>query len=105
MNVNILESTLEPVSCVQSIEVLEHLSDPQLFLTHLRKLLKPGGYGFVAAAITAPEADHIYLYWSADDVIRQLETAGFSVLEYQEEPGYTGKDGEIVPKVAAFIVQ
>ena len=105
MNINIIGSSLEPLPCVQSIEVLEHLSDPQLFLTHLRKLLKPGGFGFVAAAITAAEADHIYLYWSAEDVIRQLETAGFTVLNWQEEAGYPGRPGEIVPKVAAFIVQ
>jgi len=56
-------------------------------------------------SITAPEADHIYLYWSADDVIRQLTAAGFKVLDYQEEPGYRGQPGEPVPKVAAFIVQ
>jgi 2-polyprenyl-3-methyl-5-hydroxy-6-metoxy-1,4-benzoquinol methylase len=51
--VNIIESDLEPLPCVQSIEVLEHLSDPELFLGSLRKMLRPGGYGFIAAAIGA----------------------------------------------------
>jgi SAM-dependent methyltransferase len=104
MNLDIIGAELEPLPIVQSIEVLEHLSDPQLFLDHLRKLLIPGGYGFIAAAITAPEADHIYLYWSPDDVIRQLNAAGFEVVEYVENPGYEGKPGELIPKVAAFIV-
>jgi len=104
LNVDINIAQLEPVPCIQSIEVLEHLSDPQLFLNNLRKLLKPGGYGFIAAAITAPEVDHIYLYWSPDDVIRQLNAAGFTVLDFEENPAYEGQPDELVPKVAAFIV-
>ena len=105
MDVNIIESDLEALPCVQSIEVLEHLSDPELFLRSLRKMLRPGGYGFIAAAITAPEDDHIYLYWTPEDVIRQLNNTGFEVLDYREEAGYEGIPGEIVPKVAAFIVR
>lgn len=104
MNVNIIGAELEPLPVIQAIEVLEHLSDPQLFLHHLRKLLKPGGYGFITAALTAPNADHIYLYWTPDDVIRQLAAAGFTVTDYIEEAAYEGQPGEHVPKVAAFIV-
>jgi 2-polyprenyl-3-methyl-5-hydroxy-6-metoxy-1,4-benzoquinol methylase len=105
MDVDITTAELEPVSCVQSIEVLEHLADPEEFLRHLRKMLRPGGYGFIAAAITAPEDDHIYLYWTPEDVIRQLNAAGFEVLEHREEAGYEGRPGEIIPKVSAFIVR
>lgn len=105
LDADITDAELEPLPCVQSIEVLEHLSDPERFLKHLRTLLQPGGYGFIAAAITAPEDDHIYLYWTPDDVIRQLRAAGFDVMDYREEPGYEGRPGEIVPKVAAFIVR
>jgi 2-polyprenyl-3-methyl-5-hydroxy-6-metoxy-1,4-benzoquinol methylase len=104
MNLNIIGADLEPLPVIQSVEVLEHLTDPQLFLDNLRKLLKPGGYGFITAALTAPNADHIYLYWTPEEVIKQLETAGFSVKEYIEEKGYEGKPGEHVPIVAAFIV-
>jgi len=101
---NIIGADFEPLPCVQCIEVLEHLSDPQTFLDHFRRMLRPGGYGFVTAAVTAPNADHIYLYWSADDVIRQLVAAGFKVHDHIEEAGYEGAPDEIVPKVAAFIV-
>jgi len=104
MDTNIIDAGLEPFPVVQCIEVLEHLSDPQLFLDHLRKLLRPGGHGFITAALTAPNADHIYLYWEPADVIRQLEQAGFTVGAYVEELAYAGQPGEIVPKVAAFIV-
>jgi 2-polyprenyl-3-methyl-5-hydroxy-6-metoxy-1,4-benzoquinol methylase len=101
---NIINAGLEPYPVIQCIEVLEHLSDPDLFLVHLRKLLLPGGHGFITAALTAPNADHIYLYWNPDDVIRQLVSAGFKVEDYIEELAYDGQPGEHVPKVAAFIV-
>jgi 2-polyprenyl-3-methyl-5-hydroxy-6-metoxy-1,4-benzoquinol methylase len=101
---NIVENALEPRSCIQSIEVLEHFEDPQLFLAPLRQMLRPGGYGFVTAALTAPQADHLFLFWTADDVIQQLAEAGFRVEDYIEEAAYPAREDEIVPKVAAFIV-
>ena len=104
LNLNIIEAELEPLPFIQCVEVLEHLSDPQLFLHHLRKLLKKGGYGFITAALTAPNADHIYLYWQPDDVIKQLVAAGFEVQDYTEERAYEGQPEEYVPKVAAFII-
>jgi 2-polyprenyl-3-methyl-5-hydroxy-6-metoxy-1,4-benzoquinol methylase len=102
---NIIEESFEPFPFVQTIEVLEHLSDPQLFLNNLRKLLKKGGYGFLTAALTAPNADHIYLYWTPEEVIQQIEKAGFSVIKYCEDIAYEAEEGEHVPKLAAFIVQ
>ncbi len=104
METNIINAGLEPLPVVQCIEVLEHLSDPQTFLDHLRKMLLPGGHGFITAALTAPNADHIDLYWTPQDVIDQLESAGFKVEDHIEELAYEGAPGEIVPKVAAFIV-
>ena len=101
---NIIGAGLEPLPVVQCIEVLEHLSDPQIFLDNLRLMLQEGGVGFITAALTAPNADHIYLYWEPEEVIEQLEKAGFNVHDYVEEKGYEAPEGEIVPKVAAFIV-
>lgn len=103
---DIIANTPEPRDYVQSIEVLEHLPDPLTFLIHLRKMLKQGGVGFITAAITAPNADHIYLYWSPDDVRAQIEEAGFRVQDMIAARGYLpSKEGEIVPEVAAFIVE
>jgi len=104
INVNILEKDFEPLPFIQSVEVLEHLSDPQPFLNRLRQMLQKGGRGFITAALTAPNADHIYLYWKPEEVVNQLEKAGLKVLEQIEELAYEGQLGEHVPKVAAFIV-
>ena len=105
LDVNIIGADLEPLPCVQCIEVLEHLSDPQLFLDHFRKLLAPGGVGFVTAALVAPNADHIYLYWTPEEVAEQLVKAGFEVKDYIKEEAYEAtEEDELVPTVAAFIV-
>lgn len=95
----------ERFDLLMSVEVLEHLEDPVSFLRALRKMLRPGGYGFITAAITAPNADHIYLYNSSEDVSVQIREAGFSIVEYQEDLAYQPKAGEPVPRLTAFIVQ
>lgn len=87
-----------------SVEVLEHLEDPTTFLRALRRMLRPGGHGFITAAITAPNADHIYLYNDSREVRDQLVEAGFQVLQFQEDIAYKPKKDEPVPRLAAFIV-
>ena len=89
---------------VVCIEVLEHLEDPLTFLKALRMMLTPGGRGLISAAVTAPNEDHIYLYKSASEVQAQIEAAGFSILDSQEDRAYTPKGSEPVPINAAFVV-
>ena len=87
-----------------SVEVLEHLEDPVAFLKRLRAMLRKGGSGFITAAITAPNADHIYLYNEPRDIIAQLEEADFGLIDFHEEKGYEPIAGEPVPRIAAFVV-
>ena len=87
-----------------SQEVLEHLEDPPAFLRALRAMLKPGGYGYITAAINAGHTDHIYLYRTADEVRTQLTDAGFNVLDSQIESNYPEKPVELRPTAAGFLV-
>ena len=87
------------------VEVLEPLEDPLTFLRALRESLAPGGKAFITAAVNAANADHIYLYRSADEVLRHLDSAGFVL-----EQGFIGaaykpaQPGLPVPVAAAFVV-
>jgi hypothetical protein len=92
-------------TCVISVEVLEHLEDPLTFLKALAGMLSAGGVGFITAALTAPNADHIYLYSDVSEVISQLDEAGLRTDLFQEEIAYEPKADEPVPRVAAFIVR
>ena len=101
----ITEPIKRPAPFIINIEVLEHLEDPQSFIDALFRMLEPGGFGLISAAITAPNADHIYLYNNAREVIQQLESAGFILLEYVEDPAYEPrKQTDSVPRNGAFIV-
>jgi 2-polyprenyl-3-methyl-5-hydroxy-6-metoxy-1,4-benzoquinol methylase len=96
---------VEKYPFVISVEVLEHLEDPVSFIRGLKAMLAPGGLGFVTAAITAPNEDHIYLYNSCQDVMKELQLGGFQVVEWQEDIAYAPKADEPVPRIGAFIVQ
>ena len=103
---DIVEAPVEtPAACVISVEVLEHLENPIPFLRGVASMLSREGVGFITAALTAPNADHIYLYNEVDEVISQLDEAGLRTDLFQEEIAYEPKVDEPVPRVAAFIVR
>ena len=87
-----------------SVEVLEHLTDPVMFLKAFRAMLSPGGFAFVSAAVTAANRDHIYLYKSADDVLVHLEEAGLKIVEWQQDRAYEPRGDQPVPINVAVIV-
>lgn len=102
---DILEQPPEPASFLINIEVLEHLEDPLTFLKGLYDMLAPGGLGLIAAAVTAPNADHIYLYRSTAEVVDQIKQAGFTVLEYRDDAAYEPRSAnESVPRNALVMV-
>lgn len=94
-----------PAPFLINIEVLEHLEDPQSFLNALARMLEPGGFGLISAALTAPNADHIYLYNEPEEVIDQVEKAGFKVVDFIHDPAYEPrKPSDSVPRNVAIIV-
>jgi SAM-dependent methyltransferase len=100
----ITDPPAETWPCIVSVEVLEHLEDPLAYLQAVRARFEKGGFGFITAAITAPNEDHIYLYRDHREVAAQIEAAGFSILDFQEDLAYEPKADEPVPRLAAFIV-
>lgn len=103
---NILDTPApDPVPFIMSVEVLEHLEDPLCFLKGLYALLLPGGIGMITAAVTAPNADHIYLYQNLDEVVEQVKSAGFSIIDAASDLAYEPtKQSESVPINASVIV-
>jgi 2-polyprenyl-3-methyl-5-hydroxy-6-metoxy-1,4-benzoquinol methylase len=103
---NIVTEPVErPADFIVCIEVLEHLEDPQEFLNALYRMLAPRGYGLISAALTAPNADHIYLYNEPDEVAEQLGTAGFDILHFEHDPAYEPRKAtDSVPRNVVFIV-
>ena len=84
--------------------MLEHLEEPVALLRALRAMLVPGGKAFITAAINAPNADHIYLYRNQEEVLAQLESAGFCLEQGFVAAAYRPRGNEPVPAIAAFIV-
>ncbi len=57
-------------------EVLEHVEDPRAFLRRLRELARPEATIYVTTCANSPAVDHIYLFRSADDVVRMAAEEG-----------------------------
>lgn len=96
------ERQFQSVICV---EVLEHLEDPIALLRGLRAMTAPGGKLFVTAALNAANADHIYLYRNAQDVLAQAEQAGLHVEHYFFANAYAApKPGVPVPGAMAMVL-
>jgi len=90
------------VSCY----VLEHLEIPVLLFENLEKNIKPGGYAFVTAALTAAEIDHIAEFRRESEIILLAEEAGFRVVDMLSAatPYYSSKK-QFLPRSMAIVLQ
>ena len=105
-NQNIIETPIpEKADFIISQEVLEHLEDPPAFIRGLLAGVKPGGWGYITAAINAGHTDHIYLYRSPDEVRKEIEEAGWEVIDSVSESNYMDKPEHLRPTVAGFLVR
>lgn len=94
----------EQVGHVICVEVLEHLEDPVALLGGLKKMTAPGGKLFITAALNAANADHIYLYRNAEEVLVQADEAGLHVEHYFFANAYPApRRGVPVPGVMAMV--
>jgi len=72
-------------------EVLEHLETPDIALKMLHHSLSPGGQIFINVPVNSPAPDHIFLWRSQDEVIKLVESCGFTIKEayYLPIAGYS----------------
>jgi len=91
---------------VISVELLEHLENPEVFIRGFASTMTKRSTGFLTAALNAAHTDHIFLYSSPDDLVNQIENAGLAIISQFHEYAYEGKSrAELVPSVAAFVVR
>lgn len=95
----------EKADFIVSQEVLEHLEDPPAFIRGLLAGTKPGGWGYITAAINAGHTDHIYLYRSPEEVAKEITAAGWVIVDAQAESNYMEKPAHLRPTVAGFLVR
>ena len=71
-------------------EVLEHVENPELFLSNIARLSNPSTYIFVTTCINAPAVDHISLFRTGKDVEDIITSNGLEIIETCYIP-YAGK--------------
>ena len=86
-------------------EVLEHLEDPLSFTRQLARMIKPGGFAYITAALTAGQFDHIYLFDKPQEVYDLLQKAGLEPLMSRMDGARTYNDIRYRPRVVAFYCQ
>ncbi|MGD0578254.1 MAG: class I SAM-dependent methyltransferase [Bryobacteraceae bacterium] len=60
--------------------LVEHLERPEQLFAVIQRILKPQGLGFVTAALTAAQVDHIYEFRFESELVRLCEGNGLRVL-------------------------
>ena len=61
-------------------EVLEHVNDAAPFLTQARRGLADGGTIFLSTCVNCPAIDHIYRFYTVDEIRGLVRSAGLTIL-------------------------
>ena len=86
-------------------EVLEHLENPDEFCTWLARMVKPGAFAYITAALNAAHSDHIFHYRDPLQLEQMLRNAGFLPLGLQEEFAAGAKPRAMTPSLAGYLCQ
>jgi hypothetical protein len=86
-------------------EVLEHLENPDEFCCWLFGMIKPGGHGYITAALNAAHSDHIFHFRDPLQLEAMLRSAGFQPMSLQEEFAAGYKPRKSTPSLAGYLVE
>jgi SAM-dependent methyltransferase len=75
------EITSETYDFISMCEVLEHLDETLPLLKKLHGMTATGGRVFITTCANCPAIDHTYLYDSVAHMRRELQDAGFHILQ------------------------
>ncbi len=86
--------------------LVEHLEKPEQLFAVVNHLLKPNAIGFVTAALTAAQVDHIYEFRFESELVKMCENQGLRVLQTLScGPSRTQPNARFLARSMALIVQ
>jgi 2-polyprenyl-3-methyl-5-hydroxy-6-metoxy-1,4-benzoquinol methylase len=78
-----------PFDAAICCELLEHVPEPERFLSAIHSRLRSGGRLFLSAAVRMESIDHLTLFESTGKVVELLTGAGFSIVHEMSTPFVT----------------
>jgi SAM-dependent methyltransferase len=100
---DVLAADLPRVDRLVCSELLEHVADPAGVLRRVRACLNPGGRAFLTAAVNAPQADHVYLFRSEDEVFDMVRAEGLTVREHATVV-HPNRQGDATPPAVVGLI-
>lgn len=79
-NIDIFDLNLDrKFDFITSGEVLEHVKNPELFLSKIRELLYKNGRAFISTCVNCPAIDHLYHFKYIDEIKNIIISNGFEI--------------------------